>query len=109
MDSSLLRVLSEEVRSRRCPGCGGSLRAASVSAEFTLGDIVAIRFSCGLCVFEGGGEIEMTGEMRAEANRSRVLDRPADPAADPVSADEVLAVHEALGAWGGGLTSLIAR
>ena len=109
MDASLLRVLSAEVRGRRCPGCGSSLRSAEVSARYSARDTVTLHFRCGLCVFEGGGEIEVTPDMYREAAHSAVLDAAGDPGSEPISADEILLLHEALRDWSGGLQGLITR
>ena len=102
MDPAILKVLSAEVRRRPCPGCGLSLRGADVAADFRGGDQITIRFRCGVCVFEGGGEIALTEEMYAEARRSPALDR-LEPGLGPITADEMLTLHEFLQAWDGTL------
>jgi hypothetical protein len=108
MDRAILHVLSTEVRNRRCPGCGASLRHADVAARFSARQKVTLHFRCRHCVFEGGGEIELTDQMYEEANQSPSLDRP-QRELDPISADEMLAVHEQLAGWSGGLAQLVDR
>src|SRR5205823_4337514 len=67
MDQAILRALAAEVQSRKCPGCGNSLRHADISAHFAGKDKVQLHFRCRFCVFEGGGEIELTAEIYKEA------------------------------------------
>ena len=108
MDQAILRALAAEVQSRKCPGCGNSLRQADISAHFAGKDKVQLHFRCRFCVFEGGGEIELTAEIYKEATENPVPERDERPALDPITADEVLSVHELLSSWRLGLQELIA-
>src|SRR5919202_6426902 len=104
MDQVILQVLAAEVQRRKCPGCGSSLREADVTATYSAADKVQLHFRCRVCVFEGGGEIELTPEIYQEAAASARLEvRPA-PDADPITADELIALHELLATWNGGFT-----
>jgi hypothetical protein len=108
VDHSILRALAAEVHRRRCPGCGRSLREAEISAHFSTRDRVHLSFRCGRCSFEGGGEIALTAEMRAEAAAAEAP--PAQVtgrAADPITADEIISVHEILAGWSGDFTALL--
>lgn len=107
MDQVVLRVLSAEVQRRKCPGCGNSLRQAAISAQFCGRDKVQLHFRCRYCVFEGGGEIELTAELYREAARTAGQEERVTWMADPISADEMLTVHEVLEGWNAGFTELL--
>lgn len=108
MDQVVLRVLSAEVQRRKCPGCGNSLRQAAISAQFSGRDKVQLHFRCRYCVFEGGGEIELTPELYKEAAKTAGTEERVSWLADPISADEMLTVHELLEAWNGNMVELLA-
>jgi hypothetical protein len=107
MDQVVLRVLSAEVQRRKCPGCGNSLRQAAISAQFAGRDKVQLHFRCRYCVFEGGGEIELTPELYKEAARTAGAEERVSWLADPISADEMISVHELLAAWDGNISQLL--
>lgn len=107
MDQVVLRVLSAEVQRRKCPGCGNSLRQAAISAQFIGQDKVQLHFRCRYCVFEGGGEIELTAELYKEAARTAGVEERVSWTADPISADEMITVHEVLTGWSGGVADLL--
>lgn len=107
MDQVILRVLAAEVQRRRCPGCNKPLRQADISAHFSGADKVQLHFRCRFCVFEGGGEIELTPEIYEEAARNGPAEAGADLASEPISADEMLQVHELLCSWSGGFADLL--
>lgn len=109
VDQVILRVLAAEVQRRKCPGCTNSLRQADISAHFAGPDKVQLHFRCRFCVFEGGGEIELTPAIYEEAARSAPSEEREGPVAEPISADEILVVHEVLGSWNRGLVELLAR
>ena len=106
MDQLILRVLAAEVQRRKCPGCSNSLRQADISAHLSSTDKVQLHFRCRFCVFEGGGEIELTAEIYDEASRSARLEARETLLAEPISADEILHVHELLSVWSLGLAQL---
>ena len=108
MDQVVLRVLSAEVQRRKCPGCGNSLRQAAISAQYIAQDKVQLHFRCRYCVFEGGGEIELTADLYREAARTAGMEERGTWIADPISADEMITVHEVLVGWTGGLKELLA-
>jgi hypothetical protein len=108
MDQAILRALAAEVQSRKCPGCGNSLRQADISAHFAGKDKVQLHFKCRFCVFEGGGEIELTPEIYKEAAEAVVPESREHELLDPISADEILTVHEMLAGWRSGFQELIA-
>ncbi len=108
MDQVILKVLSAEVQRRKCPGCGNSLRQASITAEFTEADKVQLHFRCRYCVFEGGGEIELTPELYKEAARTASAEQRPAWLADPISGDELISLHQTLAGWEGGLADLLA-
>jgi hypothetical protein len=108
VDQVILRVLAAEVQRRRCPGCNKPLRQADISAHFSGVDKVQLHFRCRFCVFEGGGEIELTPEIYEEAARNGPTESVEEPAGEPISADEMLQVHELLGSWSGGFGDLLA-
>lgn len=109
MDQVILRVLAAEVQRRKCPGCNNPLRQADISAHFSAADKVQLHFRCRFCVFEGGGEIELTPEIYEEAARTARRDSRGLHLAEPISADEMLHVHELLEDWQGGFTDLFTR
>jgi len=109
VDQVILRVLASEVQRRRCPGCGNSLRQADISAHFSGADKVQLHFRCRFCVFEGGGEIELTAEIYEEAARNARQDEREELMAEPITADELLFVHELLDGWTGNVVHLLAR
>lgn len=109
MDQVILRVLAAEVQRRKCPACGNSLNQADISAHFAGADKVQLQFRCRFCVFEGGGEIELTPEIYDEASRAARREERETILSEPISADEILAVHEALLHWKGSLLDLLAR
>ncbi len=109
MDQVILRVLAAEVQRRKCPGCGNSLRQADISAHFSGADKVQLHFRCRFCVFEGGGEIELTPEIYEEAARTAHSEEREGVVTEPISADEILHVHEVLGHWNRGLVDLLTR
>lgn len=108
MDQVILRVLAAEVQRRKCPGCNNPLRQADISAHFSSADKVELHFRCRFCVFEGGGEIELTPEIYEEAARTARRDERNQLLAEPISADEMLHVHEMLDVWSGGVEELLA-
>lgn len=107
MDQVVLKVLSAEVQRRKCPGCGNSLRQAAISAQFCGSDKVQLHFRCRYCVFEGGGEIELTAELYKEAARTAGVEERDVWMTDPISADEMIAVHEMLADWNGSFVELL--
>lgn len=107
VDQVILRVLASEVQRRKCPGCSNSLRQADISAHFSGADKVQLHFRCRFCVFEGGGEIELTPEIYDEASRSARSDERETLISEPISADEILHVHELLSDWKSGLSGLL--
>jgi hypothetical protein len=108
VDQVILRVLAAEVQRRRCPGCNKPLRQADISAHFSGVDKVQLHFRCRFCVFEGGGEIELTPEIYEEAARNVPADAAPELASEPISADEMLDVHQLLSSWAGGFGELLA-
>ena len=108
VDQVILRVLASEVQRRKCPGCNNPLRQADISAHFAGADKVELHFRCRFCVFEGGGEIELTPEIYEEAARTARRDERTQLLAEPISADEMLHVHELLDGWRGGVEDLLA-
>lgn len=109
VEQVILRVLAAEVQRRKCPGCVRSLEQADISAHFSSEQLVKIHFRCRYCVFEGGGEIEITPEIYDEAARSAAADERLEQVATPITADELLVVHEALDAWVGDIAELLAH
>jgi hypothetical protein len=109
VDQVILRVLAAEVQRRKCPGCNNALRQADISAHFSGADKVQLHFRCRFCVFEGGGEIELTPEIYEEAARSAKQEEREFLLAEPITADELLSVHELLEGWHGSVTDLFAR
>ncbi len=109
MDQVILRVLASEVQRRKCPGCSNSLRQADISAHFSSTDQVQLHFRCRFCVFEGGGQIELTPEIYEEAARSARQEERAELLAEPITADELLHVHELLDDWTGDFGHLLVR
>lgn len=107
MDQVILRVLAAEVQRRKCPGCSNSLRQADISAHFSGADKVEMHFRCRFCVFEGGGEIELTPEIYDEASRTARQEERETVLAEPITADEILSVHEMLAGWSAGLADLV--
>jgi len=107
MDQVILRVLAAEVQRRKCPGCSNSLRQADISAHFSCAGKVQLHFRCRFCVFEGGGEIELTPEIYDEASKTARQEEQEISLAEPITADEVLSVHEMLAAWTSGLADLV--
>ncbi|HEX6350046.1 MAG TPA: hypothetical protein VF160_11735 [Candidatus Dormibacteraeota bacterium] len=107
MDQVILRVLAAEVQRRRCPGCNKPLRQADISAHFSGVDKVQLHFRCRFCVFEGGGEIELTAEIYEEAARNSTVETREESWAEPISADEMLHVHELLEGWKGSFSDLL--
>ncbi len=109
VDQVILRVLAAEVQRRKCPGCSNSLRQADISAHFSGADKVQLHFRCRFCVFEGGGEIELTPEIYDEAARTARAEERDGVVAELISADEILLVHEVLARWNSGLVDLLTR
>jgi len=117
MEQVVLRVLRAEVRRRKCPGCGNSLRRADIEASFRNDSSIQLHFRCRFCSFEGGGEFELTPEMCREAaqiagadGEESLLPEPVTlPELDPITADDLITVHEALAGWSGGFSQLLER
>ena len=115
MEQVVLRVLRAEVRRRKCPGCGNSLRRADIEASFRNDNSIQLHFRCRFCSFEGGGEFELTPEMCREAEQLATADggepviaelAPA-PGLDPITGDELIAVHQILNDWSGDFSQLL--
>ena len=114
----MLRVLRAEVRRRKCPGCGNSLRRADIEASFRNDNNIQLHFRCRFCSFEGGGQFELTPEMCREAAQIATADggEPALPepetvtvgVLDPITGDELIAVHQILSDWSGDFSQLLA-
>jgi hypothetical protein len=117
MEQVVLRVLRAEVRRRKCPGCGNSLRRADIEASFRNDSSIQLHFRCRFCSFEGGGEFELTPEMCREAaqiataeGEELLLPEPvAQPVLDPITADDLITVHEVLVNWSGDFSQLLER
>jgi hypothetical protein len=117
VEQVVLRVLRAEVRRRKCPGCGNSLRRADIEASFRSDNSIKLHFRCRFCSFEGGGEFELTPEMCHEAAQIATADggEPALPEPEsvaiavlhPITGDELIAVHQILGEWSGGFSQLL--
>jgi hypothetical protein len=115
MEQVVLRVLRAEVRRRKCPGCGNSLRRADIEASFRSDNSIQLHFRCRFCSFEGGGEFELTPEMCREAAQLATADGgeplfvevPPVAVADPITGDELIAVHQALAEWSGDFGQLL--
>jgi hypothetical protein len=116
VEQVVLRVLRAEVRRRKCPGCGNSLRRADIEASFRSDNSIQLHFRCRFCSFEGGGEFELTPEMCREAAQIATADggEPALPEPvvaaelpDPITGDELIAVHQILSEWSGGFAQLL--
>jgi hypothetical protein len=117
MEQVVLRVLRAEVRRRKCPGCGNSLRRADIEASFRGDNNIQLHFRCRFCSFEGGGEFELTPEMCKEAAQIAVgegeeatLGEPVlVPDVEPITADDLIQVHEILRGWHGDFSQLLAQ
>ena len=117
MEQVVLRVLRAEVRRRKCPGCGNSLRRADIEASFRNDNSIQLHFRCRFCSFEGGGEFELTPEMSREAAEIATADGEeavfpelsAAPDLDPITADDLISVHEILRGWSGDFSQLLER
>jgi hypothetical protein len=115
MEQVVLRVLRAEVRRRKCPGCGNSLRRADIEASFRNDNNIQLHFRCGFCSFEGGGQFELTPEMCREASQIATSDGEElllpEPLTvsdlDPITGDDLIAVHEFLNSWSGNLGQLL--
>jgi len=115
MEQVVLRVLRAEVRRRKCPGCGNSLRRADIEASFRNDNNIQLHFRCRFCSFEGGGQFELTPEMfreaaqiaTAEGEELLLPEHVAVPEPDPITADDLIAVHEILSGWRGGVNQLL--
>ena len=108
-------MLRAEVRRRKCPGCSNSLRRADIEANFRDDNSIQLHFRCRFCSFEGGGEFELTPEMCQEAAEIATaegdelgLPEPSSvPVFDPITGDDLIAVHELLHRWSGDFSSLL--
>ena len=117
MEQVVLRVLRAEVRRRKCPGCGNSLRRADIEASFRNDSNIQLHFRCRFCSFEGGGQFELTPEMCQEAaqiataeGEEILLPEPVTvPEFDPITGDDLIAVHEILNGWSGDFGQLLAK
>ena len=117
MEQVVLRVLRAEVRRRKCPGCTNSLRRADIEASFRTDKSIQLHFRCRFCSFEGGGQFELTAEMCKEAaeiatseGEELLLPEPVSvPEFDPITGDDLIAVHELLNGWSGGFSQLLEK
>ena len=115
MEQVVLRVLRAEVRRRKCPCCGNSLRRADIEAGFRGDSSIQLHFRCRFCAFEGGGEFELTPEMAREAvqlagrddEEPVLLETPGNPHLGPITDDEMIDVHRFLRRWSGDVQELI--
>jgi hypothetical protein len=114
MEQVVIRVLRAEVRRRKCPGCGNSLRRADIEAGFRGDNSIQLHFRCRFCSFEGGGEFELTPEMCREAAQIATSeDEPLVPElagvveSNPITGDDLITVHQALHGWQGDLMELL--
>ena len=113
----MLRVLRAEVRRRKCPGCGNSLRRADIEASFRNDKSIQLHFRCRFCSFEGGGQFELTPEMSREAaqiataeGEELLLPEPVSvPDLDPITGDDLINVHEILNSWSGDFSQLLEK
>lgn len=117
MEQVVLRVLRAEVRRRKCPGCTNSLRRADIEANFRNDSSIQLHFRCRFCSFEGGGEFELTPEMCQEAAQiatadgdESILPEAVEAAViDPITADDLITVHQVLSEWSGDFSQLLER
>jgi hypothetical protein len=117
MEQVVLRVLRAEVRRRKCPGCGNSLRRADIEASFRNDKSIQLHFRCRFCSFEGGGQFELTPEMSREAaqiataeGEELLLPEPVSvPELDAITGDDLISVHEILNRWSGDVRQLLEK
>jgi hypothetical protein len=115
MEQVVLRVLRAEVRRRKCPGCGNSLRRADIEASFRDENNIQLHFRCRFCSFEGGGEFELTPEMcreaaqiaTAEDEEPVLVEANARPELGPITGDEMIELHRLLAGWSGDVKQLL--
>jgi hypothetical protein len=95
----------------RCTVCDERVPATRIRALAHRDDLTFIEIDCEACASSTLGFVlaGRTDEPAPSRESSGANERGADEAADPVSADDVLDMHELLASWRGGLTDLLAR
>ncbi|MGA8017197.1 MAG: hypothetical protein WCB85_14920 [Candidatus Dormiibacterota bacterium] len=106
----LAELLRSRARRYRCIQCGESMADCRINVLDQRGNRALVRVTCASCKDENLLELIFQTEADAAARRERErLDegRPQDAA--PITADEVLELHELLAGHEGGFTELLAR
>lgn len=114
----LLELLRSQAKRYRCAACGKSMADCDINILAQQGNRALVRVTCTSCndenllqiVFQSEGLTEEEGEAPAEAQPRRrrpTIDEGRPDAPEPISADELLDLHNMLDQFEGGFRELI--
>jgi hypothetical protein len=99
----ILSFIRERSGDYDCPVCREPLVDCDLKLLRKDGNTFTVQVACGRCHVTFVVVLQLRGELPAAPAE------PAEPAAPPISADEMLDVHEALRDFEGSFTELIGR
>jgi len=114
----LLELLRSQAKRYRCAACGKSMADCDINILAQQGNRALVRVTCTSCsdenllqiVFQGEGVTEEDGETAPAAQPRRrrpTIDEGRPEGAEPISADELLDLHNMLDGFDGGFRELI--
>lgn len=89
----------------RCSVCDGRVPVAQVKVLAWRDDLVFLQLDCGACLSTTLGFV-LGGRADGSADGDSL---PVAPRADPITADDVLDMHQLLATWRGDLAGLVVR
>ena len=92
-----------------CPVCRKSLDGCDLTLLRQEGNTFTVQVGCARCHVTFVVVLQLRGELPAGADDADAPAEPVEPAAPPISADELLDVHEALRDFDGSFSELLGR
>lgn len=92
-----------------CPVCRKSLDGCDLTLLRQEGNTFTVQVGCARCHVTFVVVLQLRGELPAGAGDDDAPAEPMEPAAPPISADELLDVHEALRDFDGSFSELLGR
>lgn len=115
----LLELLRSQAKRYRCAACGKSMADCDINILAQQGNRALVRVTCTSCsdenllqiVFQGEGISEADGDEAVPAAQPRrrrpTIDEGRPQVSDPISADELLDLHNLLSDHSGGFSELV--
>ncbi|MGD0372885.1 MAG: hypothetical protein ABSC16_14485 [Candidatus Dormibacteria bacterium] len=107
----LVQLLRSQARRYRCVQCGESMAECGINVLTQQGNRALVRVTCSSCNDENLLQIIFQTEVEAPEGAAAGGPAAEEPgrAADPITGDEILELHEILAGHAGGFRELLAR